>query len=168
MAQITVQLNNLRIAPRKVRALTRLIKGKNADYALNQLEYYVKHPSLPLIKLIQSGLAGAEHNYQMVRSNLFIKEIRVDEGVKLKRFRPRAFGRVGEIQKKTSHVTIVLGERAAGLKAEAKTPAKTKKEVEMPEITEQPKEKKPEIKTEIGKKEKKTGFIKRIFQRKAV
>jgi len=160
------QLNSVRLAPRKVRAVVRLVRGKNVDEAINQLEYMVKRPGMPVKKLIESAIANAENNFNMVRSNLYIKDVQVDEGVKLRRFRPKAFGRAATLQKKTSHIRLILGERVAGLKQQAKKKEKT--EV-MPITREAKLEKRPEIKEEIGKKESGIRkFGRKIFQRKAV
>ena len=164
MAEVKAQLNGLRIAPRKVRAVTNLLKGKDVVYALNQMEFYMKRPVLPLMKLLNSAIANAENNFSMVKNNLYIKEFLVDEGIKLKRYRPKAQGRAGEIQKKTSKVRLVLDERVTGLKKQA-TEKKTK---EAPKA-EKEETKKHEIQTEIGKKSDTSGnIVKRLFRRKQV
>src|SRR3989338_3712700 len=100
MAEVKAQLNNLRIAPRKVRAVVRLLKGKNVIDALNQLEHFVRKSAGPLKKLLNSAIANAENNFNMVRDNLYVKSIIVNEGIKLKRFRAKGFGRAAAIQKK--------------------------------------------------------------------
>ncbi len=171
MATVSAQLNNLRLAPRKVRSVIGLVKGKNVLIAIDQLEYLVRRPSDPIIKLLKSALANAENNFSMVPSNLFIKDFFVDEGIKLKRYRAAGFGRAREIQKKTSHVRLVLAEKVAGLKAEKKAEKKhdhshdhEHQAASKPEKTD-----KPEIKTEIGKKSGTgRGGLKRIFQRKSI
>src|SRR3990167_6497030 len=117
--EVKAQLNGLRMAPRKVRAVANLIKGKDVVYALNQMEFLIKRPVLPLIKLLNSAIANAENNMSMVKENLYIKEFLVNEVIKLKRFMPKAQGRAGEIQKKTSKIRLVLDERVAGLKRSA-------------------------------------------------
>src|SRR3989338_7790395 len=119
MAEVKAQLNGLRMAPRKVRAVTNLLKGKDVVYALNQVEFLMKRPVLPLIKLLNSAIANAENNFSMIKSNLYIKAFFVDEGIKLKRYMPKAQGRAGEIQKKTSRIHLILDERVAGLKRQA-------------------------------------------------
>ena len=166
--EVKAQLNGLRIAPRKVRAVTNLLKGKDVVYALNQMEFFMKRPVLPLMKLLNSAVANAENNFSMVKSNLYIKEFLVDEGIKLKRFRPKAQGRAGEIQKKTSKVRLVLDERVAGLK---KAPEKKVKEkmgtVEGESSKTDIKRHEPEVKTEIGKKSE-GSIAKRLFRRKQV
>ena|SRR3989344_4874381 len=121
MATVKAQLNNVRLSPRKVRLVVNVVKGKNALKALEQLEFISRRPADPLVKLLKSALANAENNFNMVRSNLYIQEFYVDEGTKLKRYRPKAFGRAGEIQKKTSHVHLVLAEKVPGLKSDKKS-----------------------------------------------
>ena len=169
--EVKAQLNGLRIAPRKVRAITNLLKGKDVVYALNQMEFLMKRPVLPLMKLLNSAIANAENNFSMVKNNLYIKEFLVDEGIKLKRYRPKAQGRAGEIQKKTSKVRLILDERVAGLKRKA-VEKKAKEKIET--ITKEPikteiKKHEHEIQTEIGKKSDTSGnIVKRLFRRKQV
>ena len=168
--EIKAQLNNLRLAPRKVRAVAHLIKGKNVNYALGQLEYFIRRPAEPIKKLLNSAIANAENNFNMVKDNLYIKSIIVDEGVKLKRRRAKGFGRSASKQKKTSHIRLVLDEYKAGLRKE-KT-ARTKKEIIETTVEETRTRdfKKPEVKREIIAPNKRVfgGFGKRLFQRKAV
>lgn len=169
MAQITAQLNKYRMAPRKVRAIVNLVKGKNVVQALAQLEYVIKRPSTGIIKVINSAVASAENNFNMVRDNLFIKDFIVNEGRKLKRFRPKGFGRASMIQKKTSHIKLVLGERVPGLKRQESAQSKRAEKVYADKEDKQTEMKKPEIKSELGKKSGLIGKIgKRLFQRKAV
>ena len=171
MTQVKAKLNNLRISPRKVRAVANLVKRKNVIDALNQLEHFVRKPVGPLKKLLNSAIANAENNFSMIRENLYIKNLTVDEGTKLKRFRAKGFGRAAVIQKKTSHISIVLDERTPGLRRE-KSAVKSKKR----DVIESSKEemgeaesKKPEVKREIGNKKSLLGnFGKRLFQRKAI
>ncbi len=166
MAEVKAQLNGLRIAPRKVRAVTNLLKGKDVVYVLNQMEFLMKRPVLPLIKLLNSAIANAENNFSMVKENLYIKEFFVDEGIKLKRFRPKAQGRAGEIQKKTSKIRLVLDERVAGLKRQASE----KKVKEAPKAEKiEIKKHEHEIQTELGKKsDTSSNIVKRLFRRKQV
>ncbi len=173
MATVSAQLNNLRQAPRKVRMVVGLLKGKGVVKALEQLEFVIRRPALPIAKLIRSAVANAEHNFSMVPSNLYIKELYVDEGVKLKRFMPKARGAVGEIQKKTSHIRLVLAEKVPGLKAEKKTSVKKEQHTHDHEHDHEAKPKTksaaPEIKTELGKKgADATNTKRKFFQRKSI
>ncbi len=175
MTEVKAQLNGLRMAPRKVRAITNLVKGKDVVCALNQMEFLIKRPVLPLIKLLNSAIANAENNLNMVRENHYIREFLVDEGTKLKRFMPRAQGRAGEIQKKTSKVRLVLDERVAGLKRQAsqkKTKEAPKAVEEKTEISSAKGRHAPsdhEVKTELGNKGNTLGNLgKRLFRRKVI
>jgi large subunit ribosomal protein L22 len=107
-------LRNYRQSPRKVRLVADYIRGKNALEAITELRFVTKRASEPIAKLIESALANAKENNSVSdeeQKNLFIKEIRVNEGFTLKRFMPRAMGRATTIRKRTSHVHIVLGKK---------------------------------------------------------
>jgi len=121
-------LKNYRQSPRKVRLLADLIRGKRAEEALNTLSFTTKRGILPMKKLLESAIANAKHNDKLDRGNLFVKEIRVDQGVTLKRSMPRAHGRATPINKRTSHIEIVLEEKVSSPKPKAKKRA-VKKEV---------------------------------------
>lgn len=108
MTQIKAQLNGLRIAPRKVRLVTSLVKRRSVQDALDQIAAMTKRAGVPLAKLIESAVANAHNTYKLERGVLFLKEIRVDEGIKLKRHMPKGFGRTNPIEKKTSRITVVL------------------------------------------------------------
>ena len=170
MSEVKAQLNGLRIAPRKVRAVVNLVKGKNVAEAANQLEHYVRRTSPALLKLLNSAVANGENTYHMVKDNLYVKDFIVNEGVKLKRFKPKGFGRASPIQKKTSRIILVLAERVAGMKRQVeKAAAKTHEHTEEDNAKQIQKEKRPEIKTELGRKSNVLGGLgKRIFRRKQV
>ena len=169
MAQVMTQLNKFRMAPRKVRAVVDLVKGRGVVKALAHLEYVIKRPASGIIKIINSAIANAENNFNMVKDNLFIKDFIVNEGVKLKRFRPKGFGRASMIQKKTSHIKIVLAEKVPGLKRQESAQPKRSEKVYTEKEEKQTETKKLEIKSELGKKGNVIGKLgKRLFQRKAV
>lgn len=107
---VTAKLRYLRIAPRKVRLVADLIRGKRVEEAQNILSFTRKRSALPLLKLLKQAIANAKNNFHLDEKNLYISKITVDEGPKLKRVFPRARGQAAEIQKKTSHITIVLSE----------------------------------------------------------
>lgn len=100
----------VRIAPSKVAIVLNLIRGENADKAMAILKHTPKAACEILIKLLKSAMANAE-NKNMDTSNLYISKCYVNQGPTLKRIRPRAQGRAFRINKKTSHITIVLEER---------------------------------------------------------
>ena len=104
------KLNYLRIAPRKTRLVASMIKGLSINEAEAQLLVNPKRPSEAVLKLLRSAVANAKNNQKLDPEKLFVKEIRVDNGPMLKRFMPRAMGRASEIQKKSSHIILILGE----------------------------------------------------------
>lgn len=109
--QITAHLHQLRMSPRKVRLVANLLKDMDVHEADAQLTHLQKGAVVPIRKLLHSAIANAEHNAKLDRANLFVRQVRVDQGTTLKRSQPRAFGRATPIRKRTSHVTIVLDER---------------------------------------------------------
>lgn len=127
--QTKAQLRYLRIAPRKVRLVVDMIRGKSVDKAQHILSFTTKKAANPVLKLLNSAVANAKNNLKLDTTNLFISKIEVNEGPKLKRWRPRARGRAYEIQKKTSHIIMVLDEVQEKKKVAKKTKktGKTKK-----------------------------------------
>lgn len=110
--EVRAHLRYLRIAPRKVRLVINLIRGMEVNRALDQLSVLPKASTLPVTKLLKSAIANAENNFHLHQTDLVIKSIVANEGPKLKRYRPRAFGRAAEILKRMTHVTIVLEDKA--------------------------------------------------------
>lgn len=108
--EATAKVTHVRIAPRKVLIVLDLIRNKPCDEALAILKYTPKAACEPLEKLLKSAMANAENNKDMDTSRLYVAECRVDQGPTLKRIRPRAQGRAFRINKKTSHITLVLKE----------------------------------------------------------
>lgn len=111
MKDVKAQLNRLRIAPRKVRLVSELIKGLPVTKAVSQLTFSKKRSALPLMKLVNSAISNASNNFKIEKDNLYIKDIRVDEGQAMKRYMPRARGRASVIKKRTSRIQIVLSEK---------------------------------------------------------
>ena len=105
-------LKNYRQAPRKVRLVADLIKGKKVDAAKLELSFLAKHAAKPIMELLDSALANAKNNFQIDKENLIVKNIQVDKGIVLKRFIPRARGSASRINKRTSHLTLTLEEKA--------------------------------------------------------
>ncbi|MCB2774078.1 50S ribosomal protein L22, partial [Listeria monocytogenes] len=100
----------VRIAPRKARIVIDLIRGKQVGEAIAILKYTPSSASPIIEKVLKSAIANAEHNYDLDINNLVVEEAFVDEGPTLKRFRPRAQGRASAINKRTSHITVVVSE----------------------------------------------------------
>lgn len=101
----------VRIAPRKARMVIDLIRGKQVGEAIAILRHTPKTVSPVIEKVLKSAIANAEHNYEMDINNLVVSQAFVDEGPTLKRFRPRAQGRASAINKRTSHITVVVSEK---------------------------------------------------------
>ena len=108
--EIKVVLRNLRTAPRKSRQVIDVIRNKNVTDARALLEFTVKRSANPVLKLLNSAIASAVHDFKLEESNLKISEIRVDEGPKLKRSHPMSRGRAYPILKRTSHIMLTLTE----------------------------------------------------------
>lgn len=123
---IKVKLNYLRIAPRKARLAADLVRGRKVNEAKELLEFNLKKASLPLKKLLDSGVRAAKDNFQLKEEDLRISKITVDEGPKLKRFMPRARGRATEIKKRSSHITLVLEEEKKSDSSSARAPKRAK------------------------------------------
>jgi large subunit ribosomal protein L22 len=121
--EVKAYAKSLRMSPRKVRLVVDLIRGKKVASALAQLQFSPRAATLPISKLVKSAVANAKHNYDLVEDNLFIKSIFVDGGATLKRSMPRAQGRATPIRKRTSHITVVLGELVDSGKKEARNVA---------------------------------------------
>lgn len=105
---------SVRIAPRKVRLVVDLIRGKQVGEAIAILRHTQRAASPVVEKALMSAIANAEHNYEMDPDNLVVSEAFVNEGATLKRFRPRAMGRASKINKRTSHITVVVSEKKEG------------------------------------------------------
>ncbi|MFC1632888.1 50S ribosomal protein L22 [Patescibacteria group bacterium] len=155
--RVSAKLKNLRIAPRKVRLVANLIKGKQVDEALVQLKYRTERSARPMEKLLASAVANAENNAELERDNLKIDSILVDEGMTIKRFQPRAQGRAYRIFKRSSHITLQLAEIEAGKKiAKKKAKPATQLKSAKPEAAKQAKDTKTEAKdVKEGKEVKK-------------
>lgn len=104
----TAHANYIRISPSKVRVVLDVVRGKSVNEALAILDATPKSASEIVYKLIQSATANAEHNQGLSRADLFVAEIFADGGPILKRVQPRAHGRAFRINKRTSHVTVIL------------------------------------------------------------
>ncbi len=100
----------IRISSRKVKVVIDLIRGKSVAEAKAILMNTPKAASEPVLKLLDSAVANAENNMELVRDNLYVAEVYADQGPTLRRYRPRAQGRATRIRKRTSHITIILDE----------------------------------------------------------
>ena len=107
--EATAKVTHVRIAPRKVQIVLDLIRNKPCDEAMAILKYTPKAACEPLGKLLKSAMANAEMK-DMDTTRLYVAACHVDQGPTLKRIRPRDHGRAYRINKKTSHISIVLKE----------------------------------------------------------
>src|SRR3990170_8364636 len=108
-------LKNYRQAPRKVRLVVSLVKGKSVSEAVAELDFLAKRAGLPIKKLLLSAVSNAKQ-MGIEKENLFIKELRVDKGITMKRMMPAAMGTGHRINKRTSHLNILLGEKVVAVK----------------------------------------------------
>jgi large subunit ribosomal protein L22 len=108
MMEATAKTRNARISANKAREVSRLIQGKSYDEALKLVTFANKKAAGIIKKTLVSAKANAVNNHQAVEEDLFVKLAVIGEGPTMKRFRPKARGMAGRINKRTSHVTIVL------------------------------------------------------------
>lgn len=168
MKTAIAKLKYLHMAPRKVRFVADLIKGKHIVEAEAQLLYCRRRAAKPILKLLHSAINNAL-NKKLNKDTLYISSITVDQGPMLKRWLPRAMGRATPIQKKMSHITLVLAEgkqfnrftvpKAKITKSE-KAISKEKAEIKKSEY------KKKEQK--VVEKKPKEGAVKKFFRRKEI
>jgi large subunit ribosomal protein L22 len=104
------QAKHIRQSPYKVRRVLDLVRGLPVDEARVVLEFTNRKAAGTVIKVLDSAVANAEHNFALDADELFVAEAYADEGPTLKRWRPRARGRATKIRKRTSHITIVVAE----------------------------------------------------------
>ena len=105
---VRAQAKYVRHAPRKARLVVDHIRGKSIDEARAILQHTPRAAAVDVLKLLESAVANAENNHELVADDLVVRKAYVDEGPTLKRYRPRALGRATRIRKRTSHMTIQL------------------------------------------------------------
>jgi large subunit ribosomal protein L22 len=111
MAEAKAHANQVRIAPRKAQLVVDLIRGKQVGEAIAILRHTPRSASPIVEKLLNSAIANAEHNYQLDVNKLIVSQVFVNQGPTMKRFMPRAMGRASRINKRTSHITLVVSEK---------------------------------------------------------
>jgi large subunit ribosomal protein L22 len=154
-----VKARYIRIAPRKVRLVADMVRGENVVKAKSILRFTVNRSALPIAKLLNSALASARNEFNWDEKNLRIEKITVDEGPKIKRWMPRARGSASPIQKKTSHITLILSEVE-----KTKSVAKKKTSVKAQKVGSL-----KEVKDLVGKKnDKKMEEAKPLPEKKAI
>lgn len=111
VVEARAHVRQVRIAPRKVRIVVDLVRGRNLGDALAVLRHTPKRASLIVAKLLDSAAANAVHNYDMDARDLYVHAIWVDGGKTLKRIHPRSRGQAFAILKRSSHISVVLRPR---------------------------------------------------------
>ena len=119
MMQATAILRFTRLSPQKGRLIADQIRGLPVERALEVLQYSKRSAAKPVKKTLEAAIANAEHNVGADIDELKVQVIQIDGGPSLKRFHARAKGRGARILKRTSHITIIVGDKAVG-KAAAK------------------------------------------------
>ncbi|OGI68189.1 50S ribosomal protein L22 [Candidatus Nomurabacteria bacterium RIFCSPLOWO2_01_FULL_41_12] len=125
-------LKNYRQSPRKVRLVAGLIRGKSVGQAVAELDFLAKRAGLPIKKLLLSAVSNAKQN-GIEMANLYIKELRVDKGITMKRMMPAAMGTGHRINKRTSHLNILLGEKVVKVAKSNKRTVSSSKKRTVPE-----------------------------------
>jgi large subunit ribosomal protein L22 len=180
--KVSAKLNGLRIAPRKSKLVADLIKGMDVAEALDQLDIHVKRTSPYMKKLLLSAIANGENNFGIDKDNMYVYNVIIGAGPTMKRWMPKAFGRAGEILKRTTKIEIILEERVEGKNRKTKEQIDNEKRKKLEEKRKMEKElfkeeekksvseKKEKLKLEDGSKKetKKQGWAKKIFQRKSM
>lgn len=170
--EIKAKLSYLRTSPRKVRLVTDLVRGLKATDAQNQLRFSVKRGALPVLKLLNSAIANAKHNFGIDVNSLYIEKIIVNTAPMLKRWKARSRGMANPIKKRSSHIEITLKD-SEGKKSKKKT---ANKGGDFPEIEKSEKgervdrtEKRLSFRPEKEKsaKVKKENISQKIFRRKS-
>lgn len=106
------------MSPRKVRLVVNTIRGLSVSAAETRLSFLPKLAAQPVLKLLRSAIANAQHNFKLDKNDLYVRHIVADGGPTLKRFRPRAFGRANPIRKRTTHISLILATKEEKGKAE--------------------------------------------------
>ncbi len=165
---VRAKLKYLRIAPRKIRLVADSIRGKSVQEARAVLGFIVKRGGGPILKLLNQAVSNAKNDFQLNENSLYVSKITVDEGPKLKRWRPRARGQAYEIQKKTSHITIILDRISKEAGRERPLVKKSKKEAPEGQKEAISKKEKPKFRPDFEAIKPKTQKeTKKIFKRKA-
>lgn len=118
---VTAKLSYLRMSPRKARLVVDMIRGRRVAKALEILTLSKKTAARPIMKLLNSAIANALHNFKLGTENLAVTTIMVDGGPMLKRWMPKAHGRATPIRERTSHISLILTEVAKPVKKVKKT-----------------------------------------------
>ncbi|MBI2866791.1 MAG: 50S ribosomal protein L22 [Chloroflexi bacterium] len=106
--QVKAVARNTGVSAKKLHNLVELVRGKPATEAVQVLRFQTSPHAKLLAKVVRSAIANAENNYQQTAADMKVAHVFIDQAASLKRFEPRARGRIGYITKRSSHVTVVL------------------------------------------------------------
>ncbi len=109
--EVTASLKSVRVSPRKARLVVDAVRGKRVSEAIAITRFLPQKTAVDLERLLKSVAANAENNYDLDPEDLWIKAIYADDGPTLKRFKPRARGRVGRILRRSCSITVVAEDR---------------------------------------------------------
>lgn len=108
---VRAEAKYLQMSPRKVRLVVDVVRGLPVSRALATLQFMPQRAAKDVYKVVKSAAANAENNFSLEPETLVVKEIFANEGPRLKRFRPRAHGRVSPLLKRSTHITAIVGEK---------------------------------------------------------
>jgi large subunit ribosomal protein L22 len=109
--EVRASAQRVRISPRKVRLVVDMVRGKKVSDAIQMMKFVPNRAAVDIEKLLKSVSANAENNYDLDPDNLWIKAIYADDAPQLRRFKPKARGRVGKILRRSCHITVIAEER---------------------------------------------------------
>jgi len=180
--EIKASSKYLRISPKKLRQVVDLIRKKKLtiEETEAQLKFIRKRASEFILKTLHSAISNAKHNFGIDKKNLFIKNIIVNQGPTLKRWRAKAFGRAAPIRKRSSHLEIILETFKPPERKQREAEKISEEHLSEKDIKEEPKKKvegyekvkksKRQIKQHLEKTKMKPkgSLIKKVFRRKAI
>jgi large subunit ribosomal protein L22 len=109
--EVRASAQRVRISPRKVRLVVDMVRGKKVTEAIELMKFVPNRAAADVERLLKSVAANAENNYDLDPENLWVKAIFADDAPQLRRFKPRARGRVGKILRRSCHITVIAEER---------------------------------------------------------
>lgn len=109
--EVRASLNRVRVSPRKARLVIDLVRGQRVNDAIDTLKFLPNKTATDVEQLLKSVAANAENNYDLDPDKLWIKTITADDAPQMRRFKPKARGRVGRILRRSTHITVVAEER---------------------------------------------------------
>lgn len=109
--EVRASAKRVRISPRKARLVVDMVRGQKVTDALQMLKFVPNRAAVDVEKVLKAVAANAENNYDLDPETLWIKDIRADDAPQLRRFKPKARGRVGKILRRSCHITVVAEER---------------------------------------------------------